>query len=598
VPDRRTRGRLSRPRRSIVVGAAAVIVLAAAGIGAYAATASSGISYRTARVGKSSVTKTLAETGTAAPETSATASFANAGTVQSVSVRAGQAVTAGQMLAQLGTVTLNATLQAAKATAAHDALVLAAAENGQTLSAGGTRGSSGAAGGSFSANTSAYLSTPGSSVGSATLLSTTSSHDVLLAAARPSHAPGSGTASISTLQGTVTGGQKALDNDLSDAQTDLTAAEFSCPSGAATPSGGGRPSPTDDPSEGATPSASASPSTSPTETPPPSSSPTAGPTSCLTAEAALLAVQRKVAADEASLARAESALDSALTAAEHADSSSTGGTGTAHTGGAGGTGTAASGSGSTAVPTAADIAADQAAVDAANAAVTVAQQNLSMATLVSPISGTVLSVDLTAGASASGKSIVVAAPDAYVFTTAVPVASIPDVKVGQSVAVTPDGTNTVVHGTVVLIAAAPNSSGSYPVVVGIAGTPTNVRSGSTASLVITLSASDAGLTVPTSAITTVGSRTIVRLLSGSTVTAVPITVITMGSVQSQVRATGQGALAAGDRVVIADLGAPLPASNSTTTTRGGLSTGLGGTSGLGGAAGFGGGTARGASGRG
>lgn len=567
-----------------------MIVLAAAGVGAYAATSSSGTRYRTAKVATDVVTQTLAETGTAAPETSATASFANNGSVQSVAVRTGQTVTAGQVLAQLNTVTLNATLQAAKATAAQNALVLAAAENGQTLSSAGTGASSGSNGGSFSARTSADLRTPGTPAGSATLLATTTSPVVLLAAARPSHGSGSGSTSISALQAVVTGGQKALDSDLSDAARALTTAESACPSSGGTgPGSGVSPSPSESPTPSSSPSSTGGPTGASTPTP----SPTPDPTSCLAAETSLLRVQRRVAADETSLATAEAALDSALSAAQAAASAagattSRGGTGSTATGS-----TTRGASGTTAVPTAADIAADQAAVDAGNAAVAVAQQTLTMATLVSPISGTVLSVDFTPGASSSGGSIVVANPNAFVFDTTVPVASIPDLKVGESVAVTPDGTNNDVHGTVVLIAAAPNSAGAYPVVVGVTGTPANVRSGSTASLVITLATSTAGLTVPTSAITTLGALKIVRVLSGSTVTAVPVTVVTMGGIQSQVRATRAGALAAGDQVVMADLGAPLPASNSTTTTtRGGLTGGLGATGGLGGGSGLGGGTGR------
>ncbi|HEY5334689.1 MAG TPA: biotin/lipoyl-binding protein, partial [Mycobacteriales bacterium] len=238
MPDPRPHGRRRRPQRGIVVGTVAVLVLAAAGIGAYAATNPSGTRYRTAKVATDAVTQTLTETGTAAPETSATASFADNGSVQSVAVQAGQTVTAGQVLAQLNTVTLNATLQAAKATAAQDALVLAAAENGQTLSVDGTGGSSGSTGSSFSTHTSADLFSPGTSAGSATLLATTTSTAVIAAGGRPSSGSGSGTTSTSALQDAVTGEQRALDSDLSDAGRSLAAAEGSCPSAVTVPSSG------------------------------------------------------------------------------------------------------------------------------------------------------------------------------------------------------------------------------------------------------------------------------------------------------------------------------------------------------------------------
>ena len=533
MPEPRGLGRRHRPRRGIVVGTAVVIILVAAGVGAYAATDGRSPTYRTATVARASVDRTLAETGTAASATSVTASFANAGTVTSVGVRPGQRVTAGQTLAQLDTVGLNATLAAAKATAAQDALVLADAQSGQLAGAGQS--------------------------GSA-----------------------AGTPSISGLQEQVMAAQKSVDGDLARAGSLLTDAEGSCPA-----PGGTAPSPS--PPSGRSPSPSATPSDAAGTAP--SSSPTATPTSgtaggasaCLNAEAQVLAAQQGVARDEARLASAESALTTALTAAEASLST---GSGPASGGSSRGGGTSATGRSTSAAggaPTAADLAADQAAVDAAEAAVAVAQQNLSLATLVSPISGTVLSVGLTVGASSSGESVVVADPDAYVFDTTVPVTSVPEVAVGQSVAVVPDGTSTSAHGTVVRIGAAPDSSGDYPVVIGLTGDPPGVRSGSTASLTITLSATGTGLSVPTSAITTVGPLTIVRTLTGSTVTAVPVTVVTMGSVRSIVT----GRLAVGDQVVLADLRAAVPASNSTTTAGGGLTSRFGGAGGLGRAGGRG-----------
>ncbi|HEX7353282.1 MAG TPA: HlyD family efflux transporter periplasmic adaptor subunit [Mycobacteriales bacterium] len=549
----------------------AAVILAAAGIGAYASTNGPSTAYRTATVERATVDKTLVETGTATPETSVAASFADKGTVSSVAVQPGQRVTAGQPLAQLDTVTLDASLAAAQATAAQDALVLADAENGQLVSAGGN-----GSGGSFGGTTTAEDSPAG--VSSAAISTATSGHAT--PATSPGRGAGTGSTSLTGLQQQVVDGQKTLDGDLAHAGALLTAAESACPTDT-----GSRGSPSPGPSSGTSTTASASPSAAPSASPSPSPSPsgtTVDPADCLQAESQLLGAQRTVAQDETQLGTAEQALTSALDAAQTALSTSAG----SGQGGRSDTTTGRSGAttGAGATPTAADIAADQAALDASDAAVAVAQQNLAMATLTSPISGTVLSVGFAVGASASGQSVVVANPEAYVFDTTVPVTSYPEVKEGQAVAIVPDGTSTTVHGTVVRIGAAPNSSGDYPVVVGVGVVPPNVRSGSTASLTITLAATHAGLTVPTSALTTVGRRTIVRTLSGGVVTPVPVTVVTMGAVRSLVT----GALSVGERVVLADLHTPVPASNSTTVRGagglgGGLGASLGGrTTGLGG----------------
>jgi HlyD family secretion protein len=105
----------------------------------------------------------------------------------------------------------------------------------------------------------------------------------------------------------------------------------------------------------------------------------------------------------------------------------------------------------------------------------------------------------------------------------------------------------------------------------------------------------AAIAVPTSAVTTAGTRHFVHLLSGGTTTLTPVQVGVLGSEWTQITR----GLRAGQVVELADHGAPLPgsatsSSNGTqTTTPFGRFGGLGGAGGrLGGGfggAGFGGG---------
>ena len=116
---------------------------------------------------------------------------------------------------------------------------------------------------------------------------------------------------------------------------------------------------------------------------------------------------------------------------------------------------------------AAQLAADQAAVDAAQAQVEVARQDLDQAVLTSPFDGVVASVGLTVGSTATAGStssaIEVIDPDAHSVTLAVDVTKVPLVKVGQHATVVPDGTDDQLVGTVSYVAAAPATSGGTTV---------------------------------------------------------------------------------------------------------------------------------------
>jgi RND family efflux transporter MFP subunit len=213
------------------------------------------------------------------------------------------------------------------------------------------------------------------------------------------------------------------------------------------------------------------------------------------------------------------------------------------------------------VASAAQLAADQAAADAAAAQVTVAQQNLAAATLLSPVSGTVTAVDVTAGASASAGStaFVIAGLDSYDVVASVPVTDMPALKVGEQASVLANGTSTPVSGTVVAIGLIPDSPGSpttYPVTIGLTGQPHGLHSGGYASVTIT-TAHSSGVSVPTSAVHGSGRSATVTVYAGGQTHVVKVKVGTMGPVMTRIIS----GLKAGQKVVLANLNQPLPTSN-------------------------------------
>jgi multidrug efflux pump subunit AcrA (membrane-fusion protein) len=244
------------------------------------------------------------------------------------------------------------------------------------------------------------------------------------------------------------------------------------------------------------------------------------------------------------------------------------------------------------VPSADQLVADQAAVDAAQAQVVAATQSLAAATIVSPIDGTVATVGLTVGqqvaAQSATASVVVAGQGGYEIATSVNVANIANVKLGDPATIVPDGTSQSLNGQVVWIGVAATTSGStttYPVVIGFAAPSTGLGNGASAAVTIQTAQVTQALTVPTSAVHTTGAfHTVTTLTNGKT-----------GNVGVQIGAVGQdrtqitSGLQAGQLVVVADLNAPLPSANSPTTGTLGR-TGLGGAGGAGfGGGGFGGG---------
>ena len=222
-------------------------------------------------------------------------------------------------------------------------------------------------------------------------------------------------------------------------------------------------------------------------------------------------------------------------------------------------------------------------MDAASAQLAEAEQSLAAATLVAPISGTVAQIGLTPGTSVAANSssadIVIIGPGTSEVTTAVTDGQVGSVKPGQRTSVLPDGGATPISGTVTAIGAldSTTSSGaaSYPVTISLDATGQALFAGSNATVSITLSSAAAAVTVPTSAVRSTGALHVVEVLANGQPTTVRVTVGVVGSTLTQITS----GLSAGQQVVLADLSAALPSSN---TNNRGLTGGGGGFGGGGG----------------
>ncbi|MDQ0382928.1 HlyD family efflux transporter periplasmic adaptor subunit [Amycolatopsis thermophila] len=504
-----------RTGRMLVI--AGVVVVVAGGVVVWTQSASSSPAYRTAVAGPAVATSTLDTTGTVAAISEATLSFPVNGQVSTISVQVGQQVGAGQTLAQLDSTPLAGQLASAQSTLATAQAKLAADESGQTSAAG-----------------------PGHMTTAAYLTSSPQPPD------------------LAAQQQAVVTAQKEVDADLNQVKSDLAKQQQDC-----------------------------QPVLNPASTPPPSQEQVSA---CTADIGKTQTDQQKTASDERTLADAENTLSQTL-ANDKAPSprttppsqssapapratplsssspptrgSSSGGQASGRSS-AGGQGSSAGGAKSTTPVSAEQLAADQASIDAANAQVAVAQQNLAAATLVSPIAGTVGEIDFTTGRQATSQQhIVVFGPGSNEVTTAVSDAQAGQVKPGQRVTVTPDGSGTPLSGQVTsvgMLSSMTSSSGtpSYPVTVSLPDGGPQLYQGATASVSIITGTADAAVTVPTSAVHLLGSvATVTTVANGQT----RVRRVTVGVIGPSVTEITSG-LTAGEQVLLADLSQPLPTSNT------------------------------------
>ncbi|OZB50682.1 MAG: hypothetical protein B7X40_01450, partial [Cellulomonas sp. 14-74-6] len=238
-----------------------------------------------------------------------------------------------------------------------------------------------------------------------------------------------------------------------------------------------------------------------------------------------------------------------------------------------------SGAGTTTVASAADILSDRAAIDSAQSRLDIADQNLSLVTLTSPIAGTVAAVSLSVGSSVSAQStsavVTVVGTDGFVVSTTVPLGSIDAVKVGQKVAITVPSTTATLAGTVSSIGVLDVSSTStpaYAVTVAVSPTTEKLYGGSSAQLVITVAGTDQVLTVPTSAVHVDGQTATVQVLDNGVARTVTVQRGAVGSELTQITS----GLTEGQKVVLADLSVPMVSSTRSSSSTGLLSGGNGG----------------------
>lgn len=235
-------------------------------------------------------------------------------------------------------------------------------------------------------------------------------------------------------------------------------------------------------------------------------------------------------------------------------------------------------SGSSGTITAERILADRAAIDLAEAELAIAQQDVTFASITSPVSGTVVSVAMAVGDSVSAASdtavITVQSDGGYIVQATVTLSKITGVEVGQTAEVTLPAFGSVYEGEVSSIGVlnvSTSSTPSYTVTISVDAGDESPRIGATADADVQIADATGVLTVPTSAITrTDTSATVTRLVDGNTETVT----VTLGAVGTERTEITDG-LSEGDAVVLADLDEVITSDDESTDT--GL-TGLGGSS--------------------
>lgn len=212
------------------------------------------------------------------------------------------------------------------------------------------------------------------------------------------------------------------------------------------------------------------------------------------------------------------------------------------------------------------IAADQAAIIAAQATLAEAKEAVADATLRATIAGTVVSLDLavgdvvgsgssgtdpTADDSASASAVVIVSTGRYVVDATVASSDVKRLKKGLQVEITPTGVTDTVYGTVtsVGLVAQTSSSGAavFPVTIEVTGRRTDLYAGTSADASIVVEQRTDVLTVPSRALATDedGSTYVTKIVDGDGVKT-PVEVGTASGMSTEITS----GLAAGDVVEI------------------------------------------------
>lgn len=224
------------------------------------------------------------------------------------------------------------------------------------------------------------------------------------------------------------------------------------------------------------------------------------------------------------------------------------------------------------------LASDKASITADQAQVTTAEKSLAAATLTSPITGIVASVNLAVGEQVSGSDsagsanaaasasaassssrvataastttstgstgasatseIVVISAGSFIVNSTVDDTEVGKVAAGDQATVTPTGATTPVYGTVAsvgMIASGSSEVASFPVVVDVTGTQTGIYAGSSAEVSITVKQLNNVVEVTTAAISYAnGQATVTIVESGGRHVTKSVTVGTAADGKTQI----------------------------------------------------------------
>jgi len=531
--------------------------------------------YRTVRATKGDLEQVLSTGGTVDAAHRADLEFGASGTVASVKVALGDTVKAGQVIATLDREALDAAVTRAKASLARAIAQLESDEDAQADIVADSSSSTG------SSNKPRDSATPSESLSDGGDSDTTPDDDAQTQAAL---------AALKQQQQAVIQAQSAASAALTAAKDALAAQSEACKD-AYQDQPAGAPGPSGDTADDTTAKA-------------PEKDAATDNAACSAALAAVQARQDDVNDAQDALAAALSALGTTLSDAVTALSSQHGGADTpsgsstpsssddsssdssqsATSGDSDAPAADDSDSGST---SAARLAADQAAIEQARAELVDARQQLAQAVLRSTRSGTVRSLDLRKGDRISAGDVVavVVGGRAVTIEATVPETKIGQVKVGQPVRVSTPGESGSANGTVTaigLVADSSSGTASYPVTVTVEDPAIALPTGSQALLAIVVATAEDVVTVPLSAVSRQGDRSIVQTWNGTKLSNQAVTVGAVGGREVEIT----DGLEAGDEVVVADIDEDITGASDTINDRGGFDRGpvfrMGGPGGAGG----------------
>lgn len=529
-----TRGRLVGA--GVVTGA---LVLAGGGIAWANAGAAGG--YRTAVAAIGSVDETLTVNGALASATRRDRAFAASGTVDGVNVAVGDRVEAGDVLATIDPAELQDAVDLAESKLADAKQTLATDLASQTSSASSGADASDATGG-----------------GSAPSGGGTTDDPALAAAVAKV---------VAAQQSLLALAQASADALAASESTSASAASVCAPFLAATLDDGTvAPVEPTDPVEGDGEDVADEPATEPADGATPLTLEAVQQllVDCQTAITGVGDAQTVVAAAQTAVQAAITDLDAAVTELRNAVAAS----------GSGGSSTGSSapeGSSGGVAASAADIVADRARIAVAEADLLIAQHELQAAQLTTPIAGTVASVGFAVGDSVTAGSttqvVTIIGDDGYTVEATVTLAQIAKVEAGQTgtAVITSSGASyAATVSSVGFVNVSETSTPSYLVEIAIDPAGATLLNGAAVEVAIDLAAASDVLTVPLSALHVDGTAYTVQVLVDGEPASVPVEVGAIGSESVEITS----GLAAGDEVVIADLGADI---TSDDTASGGFS---------------------------